>query len=283
MLDVLGAIHRRRGTTPGRRLGADTSPVVVGFLLAEPDATTYLCTVSILGSEPIPGVPATPSTYTGVTTVAVLMDPEKGTPVRVLGPAGAPPEELIVEPPRPSSDPVVNPDSPGSTRVVRGKVVLPSFTGTYRVSRSAWGRWNDAADVYQAGSASSGTLYGLAAYGNQITALGASSITRARLTLVSNGAGFVPAWDAVVRGSVNGTRPAGAPSYAGDTVTVSVPGYGKTGQSATVELGATMREALRDGTARGLGLVGATYGGTLGIGRGNGSAWALSLDYEVTT
>lgn len=277
MIDVLGVVHSRRGVAAPVRRGADRSVVTTGYLISEPDPETYMATVSVLGSEPISGVPAAPATYTGVTAVHVLLD--QGRPVQVLSPAGSLPVE---DPTAPIFVPAPPPATPSSTRVVTGRVVAPSFTGTYRVSRGAWGRWNDASDVYQSGSPNSGTLYGLAAYGDQIVALGASEITRARLTLVSNGQGFVPAFDAVVQGSASGSQPAGAPAFTGDTATVSVPGYGHTGGKASVDLPASVRESLRAGSVKGLGLTGSTYGGTLGLGRGAGDAWVLTLDYKVS-
>ena len=229
MLDVLGAIHGQRGADVGTRPGSDGSVRATAYLL-DYDSVTYLSEVSVHGSEPIGGVPTVPSTYTGVTTVYVLMD--GGRPVQVLGPAS---DVAVggtgggIEAP-PSA-------STSTTRTVTGLIVGPAGSGTYRVDRAAWDRWNTtsyggASDAYQAGS------------------------------------------------SASGTRPAGAPTYTGSTVSVTVPGYGRAGQVVTVDLDSTMRGDLRTGAIKSLGLTGATYGGTYGAGRAPG--WYLSLDYTVS-
>ena len=276
MLDVLGAIHGQRGADVGARPGSDASLRATAYLL-DYDSGTYLSEVSVHGSEPIGGVPTVPSTYTGVTTVYVLM--EGGRPVQVLGPAS----DVAIG----TAGGVATPPaaSPSTTRTVTGLVIGPAGSGTYRVDRSAWDRWNvtsygGASDAYQAGSTASGTLYGLAWFGDQVVNLGADSITRATLHLVSNGAGTSASWSATVRGCASGARPAGAPTYTGSTVSVTVPGYGKAGQVVTVDLDSTMRGDLRTGAIKSLGLTGGTYGGTYGAGRAPG--WCLSLDYTVT-
>lgn len=265
MIDVLGAIHRNRGTAPGPRPGSDRSPVVVARLLTEPD-TDNRCTISIAGSDPLV-VPAVPSTYTGVTSVYVTM--QDGKPVVVTAPAGTP----VFTSDAPTGDPVVE--------AVSSRIIQPTVSGTWRADRSAWDRWNEATDVYQAGSASSGTLSGIACYGSQITALGATSITRAVLTLVSNGAGLTSSFAAAIKGATYASLPAGAPTLAATTTSVTVPGYGFDGSVVSVELDATTRENLRTGTWRALGLgTTGTYGGTRGTRDSRG--WVLSLDYTVT-
>ena len=265
-MDVLAAIHANRGTV------SPLSPtwVVAGYLTTAPDAD-YLCAVSIFGSEPIPGVPATPGTYTGVTTVRVLV--QDGRPVHVLGPAGSLPVG------GPGGLPAVPPSTAGQTQTVT-RTITPTASGTYRVSRGTWSNWGTTGNVYQGSTTESGQLWGLACYGDTITAIGATSITAATLTLAQNpDTGYTGAWTASVRGSASGSLPSGAPSFAGDTVTVSMPGRGVSG-TRTVDLAANMREALRTGAARSLGLVGAPYGGTLGLGF-HGAAWSLSLTCEV--
>lgn len=119
-------------------------------------------------------------------------------------------------------------------------------------------------------------LIGLACYGTQVVDLGADSITSATVTLVSNGA--PAAWDAVIQGAAEGSRPAGAPTLAGDTVTVTVPAAA--GASVVATLTAGMRADLADGTTRSLALVGDDEGGTFGTGRAPG--WYLTLDYGIT-
>ena len=265
MIPVLEHVHANRGSTPLPRAGADNSPVVVARLVSAPGAD-YRCTVSIGGSEPLP-VPAVPSTYTGVTTVYVQM--RDGRPYLVTGPAGAPVFPSGV------------PTSSARTEAVTGRVVAPTVSGTYRATRAAWDRWNTATDVFQAGSATSGALSGIACYGDQIVNLGAAAITRAVLTLVSNGDGLSATWSAAIKGATHATLPAVAPTLAATTSSVTVGGYGHDGEVVTVELDATTRENLRTGTWKALGLSTAgTYGGTCGTRDSRG--WVLSLDYTVT-
>lgn len=270
-MDVLAAIYDQRGTTPPARAGADTTLIATGYLVTPPTSKN-LCTVSVNGSSPIQ-VPAVPGVYTNVSTVRILL--HHGAPVQVLGPAGAIPV---------GGSGLPTPPPATTTTVTRAsRVVLPQASGTWRVPRAAWGRWGEYADVYQASASDSGQLWGLATYGDQVPALGASTITRAVLSLVQMGtSGISGAWTAVVQGSPAGSLPGTAPTYTGGTVSVSMPGRGYDNQVRTVELTAAMREALRTGSIKGLGLTGSTYGITKGAGR-HGQAWALALDYEVTT
>lgn len=264
MIPVLGEIHRMRGRAAPPRAGIDRTPVVVARLLSEPDSDN-LCSVSIGGSDPL-SIPAVPSTYTGVTSVYVSM--HEGRPVLVTGPAGAP----TFEESTPSGE---------ATTETFSATITPTVSGTWRADRSAWDRWNDATDVYQAGSTLSGTLSGIACYGSQITALGAASITKARLTLVSNGAGYVTSWSAAIKGATHSSLPATAPTLAATSTSVTVPGYGYDGSAVTVELDATTRESLRDGTWKSLGLgTTGTYGGTRGTRDSRG--WVLYLEGTVT-
>lgn len=267
-MDVLHHIASNRGKAPGPRPGRDRALTTVGYLLTVPDAKG-LCTVSVNGSEPIAGVPATPGTYTGVTAVTVLLDPQ-GRPVHVLGAAGSLPMVLAPAP--------VATTSTASTATA---VILPTQAGTWRVPRASWGRWGDAGDVYQGDSGSSGQLWGLACYGDQITALGASSITSAVVTLVQLGTGFSATWAARVQGCASGTLPATAPTYTGETATGTMPGASKDGTAVDITLTAAMREGIRTGAIRSLGLTGAAYGATYGAGR-RGNAWALALAYTIT-
>lgn len=262
-MDVLEAIHNLRGQPPLPRPGSDRTPVVVARLLTEPDAD-YLATISIAGSEPLV-VPAAAGVYTGVTTVYAMMD--RGRPVMVQGPAGAP---VYTSP-----DPVVE----ETVSVVRGRVITPTVSGTWRATRSAWDRWNDATDVYQAGSTASGALSGIACYGTQITALGLTTMT-ASLTLVSNGHPAAGAWTAAIKGAAHASLPAGAPTLAATTTTATVPSAD--GGVVTVELDATTCDNLRTGTwyALGLGATG-TYGGTRGTRDSRG--WVLTISGTVTT
>ena len=274
MRDVLDVIAAQRTESAPSRHGRDASSIRVGMLLSQPDADGQ-CEVSVLGSPAI-ALPAAPSTYVGVTTVHVLMDSETGRPLMVLAPAGT----------ISASDPVPPPPPPPlapTTQLVSGRVVAPTVSGTWRASRAAWDRWNAPSDVYQAGSSTSGTLSGIACYGDQIVNLGASKIERAQLVLISSGNALVPSWVANVAGSPHGSLPASAPSFLGTAATpVTVPGYGSDGARAIVDLSAAMREDLRTGASRALGLTSTgTYGGTRGVR--DSQSWVLVLDYMVTT
>ena len=269
-MDELAWVHTNRQTAPPR----DTvQTVVAGYLLAEPDAQN-LCSVSVNRSEPIPGVPAIPGVYAGVTVVRVLM--QGGRPVLCLGPAGSipvadtTPGAVTLPPPPPSTA--------GQTQTVT-RTITPTATGTYRVPRGQWGRWGDAADVYQGSNGDSGQLWGLATYGDSITSAGFVSITSGTLTLAqATHTGLSGAWTATVQGS-SSVPSGGAPSLAGATFTVGMPGRSVAGTRSAAIPGALLEE-LRTGAKRSLGLVGAPYGVTLGLGR-HGQAWVLSLTGEV--
>lgn len=258
MLDVLGAIHAARGRERRPLVGADGSQTAVARFVSFDDVT-YTAQVQVYEQpEPIT-VPAAPSTYTGVTTVRVLL--ERGRPVYVLGPVS----EASLEP--------LSAASTSESRYVVGAVVAPDGTGTWRADESSWAGLNDALDVYQGTSTSgAGPLRGLAWFGDQFTALGASSITRATLTLRSNGLGG--AFTATVQGCASGTQPAGAPTFTGTTATVSITAGGV----VYVDLDATTRENLRTGAVKSLGLNAAAFGGTVGAE----PSWTVALDYEVT-
>ena len=265
-MDLLAAIHSRPHVER-----PSVTAVTTGILLVEPDVD-YLAVVSVHGSEPIHGVPAVAGAYAGVTTVRVLA--VDGRPVQVLGPFGSTSVGVGA-----GSIPPPPPESSGATQSVT-RVITPTQSGTWRVVRGSWGRWGAAADVYQASTAESGQLWGLACYGDTITSAGFASISRAVLTLAQLGTGYSDPWVATVRGSASGSLPSSAPTYTGDTVSVTMPGRSAAGQTRTVELAAGMREGLRTGSIRSLGLTGGAYGGTLGLGN-HGAAWALSLTGEV--
>lgn len=259
MLDVLGAIHAARGRERRPLVGADTSVTAVARFVSFDDVT-YTAQVKMYEAPEVITVPAAPSTYTGVTTVRVLL--ERGRPVYVLGPVS----EAELEP--------LSAASTSEARLVVGAVVAPDGTGTYRVDTASWAGLNDSADVYQGTSTSgAGPLYGLAWFGDQFTALGASSISRATLTLRSNG--IAGAFAATVQGCADGTRPAGAPTFTGPTHTVSITAGGDV---VYVDLDATTRENLRTGVVKSLGLNSAAFGGTLGAE----PSWTVACDYEVT-
>ena len=79
------------------RTGSDRTMVAVARVLDVADGGTTV-TVSLLGSAGI-SLPATASTWTGVATAHVLLDPDTGRPIHVLGPAPAPPGPAPTPPP----------------------------------------------------------------------------------------------------------------------------------------------------------------------------------------
>lgn len=263
--DILTAIYERRGKAPEPRPGSDDTLRTTAALVDVDDAT-YTATVSVWGSEPIEGVPAVPSVYTGVTSVQVLL--QGGRPVQVLGPAS---DAELTPAERPPAAVV------SSVRTAT-RTVSPVGAGTWRTDSAAWDRHNGATKpVYQGTSLNGhGPLRGLAWYGDQVTALGASTITGATLTVVSNGSPGAGAWTATIQGCASGSRPAGAPTFTGDTFTVSVPSG--SGGRVTVAIPSSVREAMRTGAVRSLGLVGSPYGGTTSTP----PSWSIAFDYEVT-
>jgi len=214
-------------------------------------------TISLRGSQPITLPAILPGLYVGYTTVWVLCEPGDGRAVLVLGPAGA-----QAAPPAPPAPP--------SGTVTAQATIAPQYTGTYRVDRGAWDRWNvdrygGRSDVYQGSAYGSGQLLGLVCYGDQFANLGATAITAVILGVQRNGSGTPAA--VTVQGAPHGTRPSGAPSSSGPTASSAV--LTATGRGSIV-LSADMREGLRTGAIKGLVLVGSTYAGVYGTSRADG-------------
>lgn len=154
---------------------------------------------------------------------------------------------------------------PSATTEQFTTIVQPVDSGTYRVDRAAWARWNvdryndGDRTVYQGDAYGSGTLIGWAGFGDRIKDLGAEEITRAVLKVRRNVWGIYGVKAALaVRGSSAGTQPAGAPPQSGDTV--STPAV-SIDQWTSVVLTASMREGLRTGSIKGLTAVGSTASG----------------------
>lgn len=246
----------------GPARGALTRPFAVAQLVSV-NGATQRAKVIVDDGQPV-DLPYVPGTYTNITTVYVLCDPmQGGRGVLVLGPAG-----VQAEPP--SAPPV-----PGSTTATA--MILPTSTGSWRTNRLAWDRYTGGdgalSDLYQGPAASGGgTLIGLATYGEQITNLGALSITAATVTLIRVGTGATAPVTLTVQGSPHGSRPTGAPTYSGATAGVAL----NRGQSYALPLPSTVREALRTGAAKGLCLVGGDYAGAKGVTHSAGMALFLT-------
>lgn len=220
------------------------SPALLSKVISGP--TGGILTVDVEGVSY--ALPAPMGAYTVGASAWVLTD-DWGIPVIVHGP---------------SSDVApggtTNPGGGGSTVITATALVGPQSTGTYRATHG-WNAWGGStgwglADIYQGNGYGSGPLVGLACYGDQIVNLAAIEIQKATLTAFRNSSGVGGAL--TVQGSPHGSRPAGAPSSSGTTVTAPVVG---SGEAAMVELPSDVREALRTGAAKGLAAVGAAYAG----------------------
>lgn len=205
--------------------------------------------------------------YSVGNVVVLLRDPASGIGDLVVGVLPG----TVTAPDEPST-----PTTPTtSTTATYQALIRPTVTSTWRVTRGAWDRWNTRGDVYQAGSAASGTLYGLACYGEQLVNLGATSLVSVSLRLVSSGNPGAGAWSATVQGCASGSLPGSAPSFTGTTQAATV---GSAAGSVTdVALPSGLVTALASGAVKSLGLVGGAYGGTIGSRRAD--AWALAVTY----
>lgn len=264
----LDAYREAKFAPVGLRHGADTRLYTIGVLLSI-DTVKNRAKVSVndgAGSW----VPVVPAVYDGVRTVHVLLDPMQGGRAQlVLGPC---------EEPSASPDPLPQPPpDPPPDVVSRTVTIRPTWSGSWRVSRAAWDQWNTdqyggRSDLYQGDAFGSGTLKGLATYGNQITNLGATAITSAVLTVVRQGWNSGSSGNVTVQGSPHGSRPVGAPTSSGDTVSKSLA----VGQRGVIALTSSMRESLRIGGYRGLCLVGTFPMGVRGTSLADGMALRIT-------
>lgn len=231
---------------------------VIGQLLGI-DEVTQRASVSIDGSQPI-SLPYVPGVYAGYTTVLCLCNPSAGGRAEyVLAPVGT-----QAEPPAPPVPP---------SGAASSATILPTSTGTWRTNRVAWDRYTGGdgalSDLYQGPAASGGgTLVGLATYGEQLVGLGAAAITAVEVAVTRVGTGSSDPVALVVQGAPHGSRPAGAPTPAGDTAQVVLA----RGKSGVIALPASVCEQMRTGAVKALVLVGAAYAGAKGINRGDGMA-----------
>lgn len=250
ILDLLSSTPAAEGPRPG----SDHAMVAVARVL-DVDGGGTTVTVSLLGSAGIT-LPATVSTWTGVETAYVLLDPSTGRPIHVLGPAPAPKiAPVSFKPPK------------ATTRTITA-TAYPIWTGTH--APAGWRHFGAAIvghprDLNQ-GDAGTGTLTGLATYGQQIPAIGATSITRATLTATGNGANS-NTWNAVFQCA---TYTDDGPQATGPQATGTITNN----QTSSIDI-----TALADGllAGHGIALVGAVYGGL----RGQGDSMVLSLQCEV--
>src|SRR5699024_5471217 len=132
-----------------------------------------------------------------------------GTPQIIMGPNANP-----VAPPDPEPDvPIPTPPPPPPETVERKATINPQWSGSYRTIRAAWDRWNvdrygGRSTLYQGSGSGSGTMKGLACYGNQITNLKAISIEK--MVLIVKGAGLASSGASstiTLQGSPHGSKP----------------------------------------------------------------------------
>jgi len=217
-------------------------------------------------------------TYTTAAATWVLVNPFDGVPYLIAGLATNPPVDPVPTEPEDVEDVPPPPPPPPST-VTRTVTITPSWSGTHR-SGSTWDRWNTnryggRSTLYQGASFGSGTLKGLAAYGNQIKNLNAIEITSMKLTLRGAGLALGSYPNIEVQGSPHGSKPGGSPSSSGSTVTGDP---GKTGKDVVTIPGGLYTD-FADGTLKGICLVGSGYNAV----RGTSAADGMALKITYTT
>lgn len=220
-----------------------SDPAVLGTVTATATGTV---TVTVYGTSYT--LPAAPSTYTVGQTAWVLLS-DWGVPVLVLGPSSLASSTQTAPTP---------PSSGGSAQA--SFTIGPQWSGTYRTGQG-WDQWNTGryggrSDLYQGNAYGSGTLTGLATYGDQLVNLGATSLDQITLSARRNADGS--SGSLTVQGTSAGSKPGGAPSGSGTSATTGTAGPGGW---TSVDLPADVREALRTGAAKGLVAIGAGYGG----------------------
>lgn len=241
------------------RQGADRAQVAVGVVTSV-TAGGRRVGVSVLGSAPI-NLPAAPSTWTGVKTALVLIDPDTSRPVYVLGPAPAP--TGLVPHTAPGAD-------YEETKATRTTTITPIWSATHREGRG-WDRWNTSrfggpSDLYQGTSGASGRLQGLALYGDAVPALAATTITSATLTLIGNNPDQ-KSFNVTVQAATHSPR---GPVPVGAGLTATVTGDRPTRMGLSSATAALL-------TGAGLALTGAAYGGVLGTG----ASMSIELVYDT--
>jgi hypothetical protein len=248
--------------TPG-----DTRVFAIGVVQSIDSATNRM-RVYVDGAYAV--LPYMPGTYIAADTVMILRDPYgSGSGQVVIGRFGTPPPPPT---PPPTSFPVAPPPPAAlpPTTVSASAVILPTWSGSWRSIRSAYDRWNTdqhggASTLWQGNNYGSGPMTGIAVYGDQVVALGAISIESMTVDLVAADESGTP----VLLGTAQSTAYPGAPSGIGPLVN------GAYGQTDLV--GSGMAELLRNGSVKGLLLVGSNYLGIRGTSLGNGMA--LRINY----
>lgn len=269
--------HAKEASTLPRGIAAGSdSRLIVPGVVVEVDTSGNRVKVAVNGGSGS-WVPAIfdGHTYVAGRTVAILRNPLLGGRGELcIGPyypnASTPPDEESI----PSAPP--EPE----TSVTRTVTLTPSWSGTWRADRSAYDRWNvdrygGRSTLYQGSAHGSGSLTGLAVFGNQIKNLNATTITSMKVTLRGANLNEASYPSITVRPATNGTKPAGAPSTAGTTAS------GSPGRAGVVKttLDSGDYASFADGTYKGIALTGASYGAV----RGTSAADGMALEITYTT
>lgn len=256
----LPAIAARYSTSSLARVQLDPTSARPILVLGPvfPRKPAELGTVSATGSGTITitvagvsyTIPAPIGTYSTGQTAWVLLD-DWGTPVIALGPSTT----------TPTGGPGGGAPGGGGGTVSATATITPQWSGTFRTGYG-WDSWNTTryggrSDIYQGNGFNSGTLIGLATYGDQLVNLGAVSIDEITMSAKKTDTNGLSAALAV-QGSAHASKPGGAPSGSGDVAATSTVGPGAWGALA---FSAAMRNAFRTGAAKGLVAVGSAYGG----------------------
>lgn len=259
-----------QGAIPG---AIDTTTKVIG-IVASLDATANRLLVSVQGSDPIP-MTFTPNSYTAGEMVMVTRDTRAGIlNFHVDGRTGGTPGGTL---------PTVPPAA--GTTVEATALIVPEWSGTWRVDRGAYDQWNAAraeyggrATLYQGAhpTAGSGQLYGLALYGDQIANLNAIAITAMELTLRDGGWPGSPRPGMQIRAATN-VDASGAPSPTGVTMTGPTLAKGAVG---TLPIDASLLNDFRTGALKALATVGVgTSKYQLVRGTSDADGMALTVHY----
>jgi len=245
--------------------------MVIQGILVEINELGNRAIVSIDGAPRVPMMAVSTGIYVEGEIVNVLRNPfGGGDQYMCLGPAGGDTADLPTAP------------EVGATTAPTTVTLRPEWTGTWDADSGRYDNWNVSrteyggrSTLYQGDRFGSGPLTGLATYGNQIVALGASEITAMLVTL--RGAGLaLDLYPAVkVQAATNGAA-SSAPSSAGTVVT------GAPGKSGVVQvaLDASVFAGYRAGTYKGLALVGVGYAEYNAVrGTSDADGMALTITY----
>lgn len=271
-LDIAGEQSSLQGALA---VALDTTSQKTG-IVDSINTTTNRLLVSIDGSDPIPMEYAAGS-YSPGEMVTVKKEYVGGViKSYVYGRTGGTPAVTL---------PTVPPAS--GTTATATTVIVPQWSGTWRVARSAYDRWNESrtsyggrSTLYQGDGYGSGQLNGLALYGDQIKNLGATTITAMVLTVRDAGLalGSRPAME--IRAATN-TDASGAPSPTG--VTMTAPALAS-GAVDTVAVDASLLDSFRTGAVKALTTVGvgsSKYNALRGTSDADGMALTITYTRPV--